>query len=289
MFKIFKRNKVKNNSMDKFIDVEKSMDQSNSLLDEEYINVYLQTCIRPFGNYQTAWNYVMEKIVYLKKSGIERHKIDALIENVLTNLTESYVENFSEFRTIVDDISPIIFTCENLLELGDVVKAKVIADPYVSYVVSMKNDMIGKQICCQNKKEAYLLLHEFSALKDLPKTKDNYTYFIVLYCKILDSILCNIKEEMGFRNEQKKELLFIAKEISPWNAAVWEALSRTANSDEEYNEYIKKALKIGYSPLVEEMNSLDMASRKQYNTIKYRELSEFIVIGPWIKGGNEKK
>ncbi len=67
---------------------------------------------------------------------------------------------------------------------------------------------------------------------------------------------------MGFRNEQKKELLFIAKEISPWNAAVWEALSRTANSDEEYNEYIKKALKIGYSPLVEEMNSLDMASRK---------------------------
>lgn len=159
------------------------------------------------------------------------------------NLTESYVANFSEFRMVVDDVTPIIMAGEKLLGMGDAAKAKVIADPYIQYVVSIKNDFVGKQICCQNKEEAYILLQEFCALKDMPKTKDNYTYLIVLYCRILDSILCNTKKEMDVRSEQKKELLSIAKEISPWNSSVWEAMSRIANSDEEYNECIENALK----------------------------------------------
>lgn len=217
---------------------------SNSLppIDREFMNVFMQTRSRPAGDPHSAWNWVMDRIAYFKREGLARDKLYMLEGNVLLQLTDCYLANFSEFRSIVDDVTPVILTCESL-SARDAELARTIAEPYVRYLLSIKDEYFGKEICCQNQQEAFILFEDFPAMAGMPRTKDNYTYLFVLYCRILDNILFQAASDMDTRKAEKRELLHIAKEISPWNSTVWEALSRTADSEEAYQDYIKKALR----------------------------------------------
>lgn len=211
-------------------------------IEKEFMEVFLQTRSRPLGNQQDAFNWIMGKISYFKEKRLEQNKLYALEVNVLRYLTDCYCNCFDEFRRVVDDVAPIIILCEELLSCGETDQAKIIAEPYIRYVVSIKDEYVGKQICYQNRQEAFLLHEKFSTMTNMPQTKDNYTYLFVLYCRILDNILVKTDLELKERKLEKYNLLNIAKEISPWNATVWEGLSRVVDSEKEYMDCISRAL-----------------------------------------------
>lgn len=226
----------------------KDFDKEAKGLEREFKDVYLQTQSVPLGDTQDAWRWALDKIAYFKEKGLERKKLYSLVMNVLINLTDEYIENFDEFRRIVNDVSPVINICEVLLNSGEAEFAEHIARPYVDYVLSEKSSLLDNKICYQNNDEKQIMLLEFSELKDKKQTDQNYTYLFVVYCRTLDSILITDMDQMQKRLERKKELLTIANQLSPWNSSVWNGLSKLMDSDEEYDKCIKNALRYAMQP-----------------------------------------
>jgi len=212
-------------------------------IETEFNNVYMQTTSKPLGDEESAWNWVKERIIYFKENNFNKNKLYQLEKNVLINLTESYLLHFEEYRSIVNDLSPVILACEECLNNGNAEKANKISSPYLKYVKETAAACVGTKICYQNKAEHFLMFFDYNHMKEMPLVDDNYTYYLVLYCRILDNILINHPDKMEKIIVTKRELLNIAKEISPWNSSVWEALSRVAVTEEEYKDCIVRALK----------------------------------------------
>ena len=185
------------------------------MFEKEFMGIYLQTRSKPIGNPQDAWKWIMERITYFKEKEIENSKLYLLVENVLLYLTDCYISNFNEFISAVNDVSPIIITCEKLLDYGEEKKAKRICEPYIRYIQSEKRNLAGKQICCQNRMERFFIDEEFSSLKNLQEMKDNYTYLLVLYCRILDGILLETKGDMDECQREKRSLLLFLRRSEP--------------------------------------------------------------------------
>lgn len=222
--------------------------ESDNTLEKDFFDVYLQAKGTPLGNPMDAWNWIMEKIAYFKENGLDRNKLYSLEGNVLLYLTPCYLSHFAEFQTTVDDVAPVIQTCEFLLKAENPLMSKQIAEPYVRYVESIQEEYLEGHFCVQGKNEFYLLWTDHEEMRGFNPTKDNYTYLFVMYCRILDCILYSTEQEYNYAQSEKRRLLNIARTISPCNATVWEALSRVSNSEEEYSEYISLALKYSLRP-----------------------------------------
>lgn len=214
-----------------------------SELDKEFIEAYKQTCSRPLGDAEKAWQWAMEQIAYFKGRKLDKKGLHAFEINVVTYLPELYFERFDEFREVVDDATPVVMVCQDMYVAGKAKLAKAFAEPYVRYIESQRNEIIGKKVCCQNSEEGFIMLNDFPELMDKPRTPANYTYLLVMYCTILDAIPYETVEEMDERKVVKNRILSIAKEISPWCSVVYEGLSETVDDEDEYLDYITKALK----------------------------------------------
>ena len=107
--------------------------ESDNSLEKDFLDTYLQTKGTPLGNPMDAWNWVMEKIAYFKENGLDRNKLYSLERNVLLYLTPCYLSRFAEFQTTVDDVAPVIQTCEFLLKAENPLMSKQIAEPYVRH------------------------------------------------------------------------------------------------------------------------------------------------------------
>lgn len=213
-------------------------------LQDEFMSVYLQTRSKPLGAEEDAWTWVVEQIVSLKLRGLDRELVTELLCNVVTNLTNSYRRHFSDFMKLAGDMTPIVISCERLLEQGKGQEAKAIADPYLQYLLANPGLYTQNQICVQNRAEELLCLLE-NIDTNVPKAQDNYTMFFVMYCRILDNILHNTAEEAAQANREKEKYLQYAAKLSPCNATVWEAMARIyiSGDEKQYRGYINKALK----------------------------------------------
>ena len=221
--------------------------QAPRTLEEEFMDVYFQTRGKPIGSEDQAWNWIIQQILSLRRRGLGRNEILELECNVITNLPNSYAKYFDDFLTLAGDMTPIVIACERLLEQGKGTAAKAAADPYLNYLQAHPEKYNAGQVCCQGREEVALCLLEGHKL-DGPRAEDNYTMFLVLYCRILDNILSRTPEEMLAKDRKKEHCLNIAAKISPCNATVWEAFARIyMNSDErKYRDYIQKALRYTY-------------------------------------------
>ena len=216
---------------------------SNTDIQRRAFSDIMQTKTSPIGDHTNAWNWAMKEITFFKSNNLDRNLLYAFERNIVMNLTDCYEKYFDQFRSAADDISSVIFACEELISNGNAVKAKQIAKPYLNYILSIKDEYLGKQNCIQNNYEVGIMILDYPDRQSRESTEDNFAYFFVLYCRIIDNILATTKEDLEARNALKKEILMYAKDISPWNSTVWEALSRTNVSDSEYEKYIRKALK----------------------------------------------
>lgn len=221
--------------------------QTPRTLEEEFLDVYLQTRSKPVGGEEDAWNWVMGQSRSFKNRGLGREEMLELECNMITNLPNCYAKYFNDFLALAGDMTPIVIACERLLEKGNGPAAKAAADPYLKYLLAHPEKYNAGQVCCQGREEVALCLLSGHKL-DGPRAEDNYTMFLVLYCRILDNVLCRTPEEILAKDREKERYLNIAAKMSPCNATVWEAFAKIyINSDEQkYKEYIQKALRYSY-------------------------------------------
>ena len=241
MFGFLKKQGEKKEEADFCVKPEEAVDKVG--IQRRAFSDIMQTKTSPIGDHTNAWNWAMKEIAFFKGHNLDRNLLYAFEQNIVMNLTDCYEKYFDQFRITADDITSVIYACEELVSNGNADKAMVIAKPYLSYILSIKDEYLGKQNCIQNQHEAGIMLLDYPDRKSRESTKDNFAYFFVLYCRIIDNILATSKEDLEARNAFKREILMYAKDISPWNSTVWEALSRTNVSDSEYEEYIQKALR----------------------------------------------
>ena len=221
--------------------------QAPRTIDEEFMEIYFQTLSKPLGDPEEAWGWIMDRIRSLRARGLGKNELLELECNAIINLTACYAKHFDDFLALAGDMTPIVIACERLLGKGNGPAAKAAADPYLKYLLAHPEKYNAGQICCQGREEVALRLLDGHKL-DGPRAEDNYTMFLVLYCRILDNILSRTPDEISEKDREKECCLNIAVKLSPCNATVWEALARTCmNSDEKkYQEYIQKALRYSY-------------------------------------------
>lgn len=218
--------------------------EKEKTLEAEFLETYLQTRSKPLGDEETAWNWMVNRILYFKRKGLGREELWELERNIVMNLSNCYQKYFEDFLTLAGDMTPIVLACEQLLEEGRGQEAKKVAEPYLKWLLAHPEKYDAGHYCVQCKEEAMLCYLEGMPLKG-PRAEDNYTAFLVLYCRILDHIMPGTKEEIEAKEKEKEHLLWIAAKLSPCNATVWEAMAKLKSSQNElyYQDCIDKALR----------------------------------------------
>lgn len=224
----------------------RSASQQPKSLAEEFMDTYQQAMNKPLGGEEQAWDWIVGRIRYFKEKGLKNDALWMLEQEAAINLPQSYRQHFNDFLALAERMTPIVWACEDLLIAGKGQTAKDVADPYLDWLLAHPEKYSEGHFCVQNKEEAVLCILDGYPLTGTP-TADNYTRFLVLYCRILDNILAKTEDDLAAARRTKEKLLGIARKLSPCNATVWEALAKTviAPSEDErlYREYINKALR----------------------------------------------
>lgn len=204
----------------------------------------MQTLSPPLGNQEEAWKWVTGEIRALKAAGIAPEHLQILERNVLFNLTEVYCQRFNEFKELAGDATSIIMTCEELLAKDLAEKAKAVADPYLEWLLANPAEWDCGQLCFQGPIEIAMYAFEHPYVTSGEAADDNYTHFLVLYCRILDAILPDTVNAIDEKEAVKRQVLDIALKISPCNSTVWNAVAMI-NSDNPtaFRECCDKALR----------------------------------------------
>lgn len=225
------------------------MSQADPMLVREFMEVYLQTQSPPLGDELDAWNWSLERAYYFRRRKLDSDLINMLGENMLMYLTKTYAVHIDGFLGVFGSATAIILTCESQLSKGNPQKAKQIADPYFAYLQQHSEKYSNGQKCFQDGKEEYLYRKTHLMFDAIEYAEDNFTYFWVLYFRILDSILFLSPEEQARRTQLRRTWMETALKISPCNATVYESLSRVYMSSDEktYRKVIDKALSYTYT------------------------------------------
>ena len=209
----------------------------------------MQTSYPPLRNEDEAWDWACGQIARFKEEGLDGDLMLLLERNVLINLTGAYERNCDAFLGLAESAAPIVLTCEMLLNSGNASKAEEIADPYYSWLMQYEDRWGKGQLCFQGMVEASLYHIEHPEEMRLETADDSYTHFLVVYCRILGSILSETAQDAELRLEKQREALDIALRMSPCNFTVWNALANAYTGDEErFGEYAEKALRYCYQP-----------------------------------------
>lgn len=228
-------------------EAEAPLPQEGDPLTRDFTNVLMQTASPPLGDDEEAWEWACAQLLRFYEAGFDEDLVFLLERSVLVNLTGAYSRHFEEFLELAGSARPVALTCESLLGSGDARKAKEVADPYYMWLLRHEELRGNGLLCFQGMIEASLYHLEYPEVPTVKTTEDNYSYFLVVYCRVLGSIVSESAQDADSRLATQRQALDMALHMSPCSFSVWSALANACTDDEEaFGECARQALRYCY-------------------------------------------